>query len=127
MITKIGDWVKNHREWLWTGALVGLAAWPAYNLGLLRAQRGSQPLQEASVFQVRDGIVPRTDSQGQGSTSGVDKSDPRVVISKSATSMKYHHVWCAGAKQIKESNRVWFPSAADAQAAGYSLAGNCSE
>jgi len=127
IVTKIGDWVKDHRDWIWTGVLIALAAWPAYNLGLLRAQRGSQPLQEASLFRAREGIVPRAASAGQGSAPIVDKSDPRVVVSKSSKSMKYHHVWCAGAQQIKESNQVWFPSAADAQAAGYSLAGNCSE
>ena len=129
ILAKIGDWVKHHREWLWTGALIALAAWPAYNLGLLRASRGSQALQEASVFQVREGIVPRgSGAAGQGSQKpGIDKSDPRVVVSKASQSKKYHHVWCAGSSQINEANRLWFPSSADAIASGYSLAGNCSE
>jgi hypothetical protein len=104
---------------------MALAAWPAYNLGLLRASKGAEPLQEASVFQVREGIVPQGDSGQQGSQ--VDKSDPRVVVSGASSSKKYHHVWCTGAKQINEENKVWYPTAADAQAAGYSLAGNCRE
>ena len=129
ILAKIGDWVKQHRDWLWTGALIALAAWPAYNLGLLRASRGSQALQEASVFKVREGIVPQgSGSTGQGSQrQGVDKSDPRVVVSKASQSKKYHHAWCAGAKQIKEANQVWYPTAGDAQAAGYTIAGNCTE
>lgn len=43
----------------------------------------------------------------------------------SKTGAKYHLPWCAGAKQIKESNKVWFATKADAEKAGYSPASNC--
>jgi len=43
----------------------------------------------------------------------------------SVNSDKYHLPYCSGAKRIKESNRVWFASKADAAAAGYTPAGNC--
>ncbi len=46
-----------------------------------------------------------------------------VVASKNST--KYHFPWCAGAKQIKEENKIWFASAAEAEKAGYTKAGNC--
>lgn len=46
-----------------------------------------------------------------------------VVASKSGT--KYHFPWCAGAKSIKEANKVWFASIAEAKAAGYEPASNC--
>jgi hypothetical protein len=48
-------------------------------------------------------------------------------VSKSSASKKYHHAWCSSGLRIKEENRVWFPTADDAIAAGYSLAGNCRE
>jgi len=51
--------------------------------------------------------------------------DLRVVVSKSASSKLYHFTWCSGAKRIKEENKVWFNTEAEAVAAGYSLAGNC--
>ncbi len=51
--------------------------------------------------------------------------DSRVVASKASKSHLYHHTWCSGAKSIKESNQLWFDSAAAAEAAGYTLAGNC--
>jgi hypothetical protein len=124
IVAKTALWVKRH-GWSVLAAILGL--WSAYNLGLLAAHRGREPLQEAAVFQAREGNVPRTSSAaGQGTQQPqLDRSDTRVVVSKSSTSKKYHHPWCAGAKQIKEANRLWFASPAEAQAAGYTLAGNC--
>jgi|GEM_PF-230047 len=46
-----------------------------------------------------------------------------VVASKNGS--KYHYPHCPGAKQIKEENKVEFASAQDAEASGYTLAGNC--
>ena len=45
------------------------------------------------------------------------------VASKSGT--KYHLPWCAGAKQIKEENKIWFTTKEEAEKAGYSPAANC--
>ncbi len=53
----------------------------------------------------------------------IENSDQSVVGSKNGT--KYHFSHCSGAKLIKESNKVIFASPAAAEAAGYSLAGNC--
>src|SRR3989344_8845023 len=47
-----------------------------------------------------------------------------VVASKNGT--KYHYSHCAGAKQIKEENKISFNSPQEAEGAGYSLAANCS-
>jgi hypothetical protein len=38
----------------------------------------------------------------------------------SSHSDKYHHKDCPAVKQIKEENQVWFATAAEAEAAGYS-------
>jgi len=46
-----------------------------------------------------------------------------IVASKQGS--KYHLSSCPGAKQIKPENRVVFPSAAAAAAAGYEPAANC--
>lgn len=45
------------------------------------------------------------------------------VASKSGT--KYHLPWCGSAQQIKESNKIWFATKAEAEAAGYTPAANC--
>jgi hypothetical protein len=47
----------------------------------------------------------------------------QYVASKSGKS--YHLPWCSGAKQIKESNKIYFDSKEEAEAAGYSPAKNC--
>lgn len=46
-----------------------------------------------------------------------------VVTSKNGS--KYHYPHCAGAKQIKEENKIVFQTPAAAEAAGYTLAANC--
>lgn len=47
-----------------------------------------------------------------------------VIVSKNGA--RYHYPHCAGAKQIKEENKIIFPTPAAAEAAGYTLAANCS-
>lgn len=46
-----------------------------------------------------------------------------VVASKSGS--RYHYSHCSGAKQIKSENIITFQSPAAAEAAGYTLAANC--
>ncbi len=53
--------------------------------------------------------------------------DMRVVVSKASDSKKYHHFWCGSWKKIKVENQLWFSSAQEAEAAGYTLAGNCTK
>lgn len=47
----------------------------------------------------------------------------KYVASKSGT--KYHLPWCGSAKQIKESNKIWFNTKEEADKAGYTPAANC--
>ena len=50
-------------------------------------------------------------------------SGGQYVASKKGT--KYHLPWCPGAKQMKEENKIWFASKAEAEQAGYTPASNC--
>ncbi len=52
------------------------------------------------------------------------QSNTTVITSKNGT--KYHYLNCPGAKQIKEENKIVFASPSLAEAAGYTLAANCS-
>lgn len=45
------------------------------------------------------------------------------VASKTGT--KYYLPTCSAAKRIKEENRIWFATKADAEQAGYSAASSC--
>ncbi len=48
----------------------------------------------------------------------------QVVASKTGT--KYYPPQCTGADRISDANKIWFVSAAAAQAAGYAPATHCS-
>lgn len=50
-------------------------------------------------------------------------SGGEYVASKTGT--KYYLPWCGSAKRIKDENKVWFSSKAEAEAAGYEPAKNC--
>lgn len=124
MLAKIAKLVKPHLSDLFFGVCVVLIAVISYNLGRIRALEKT-PLklgQDAAIISALDD-APGT---GEGSARAPKKNlDPRVVASKSSSSKKYHYTWCAGAKKIKEENKLWFDTADKAVAAGYSLAGNC--
>lgn len=61
-------------------------------------------------------IVPREDFLVPEGSGG-------VVASKSGT--KYHFPWCAGARSIKDENKIFFESIGAAREAGYAPADNC--
>ncbi len=50
-------------------------------------------------------------------------TEKQIVASKNGT--VYHYVWCPGAKQIKEENKIYFYSPQEAEKAGYRPAKNC--
>ena len=54
-----------------------------------------------------------------------NEADTQVVVSKNGS--KYHYLWCPGAKQIKEVNKLYFSSQQEAEGAGYTRAANCPE
>ena len=59
-------------------------------------------------------------------TSNVDneiKTDKIFVASKNGK--KYYYAWCESANVIKEQNRIWFATQAEAEKAGYQPAANC--
>ena len=126
IIARIGEFVKRHRDHAWQGSVLLLIAWSGYNLGLIRAHQGTLPAQGLAA--VRDGIVSQTPSPSEKGTQApaVGHTDLRVVVSTTSSSKKYHFSWCSGAKRIKPENQKWFPSESSAQAAGYTLAANCS-
>lgn len=56
-------------------------------------------------------------------TSAAITTSKEYVASRSGT--RYHHISCAGAKQIKEENKIYFANPSAAEAAGYTRAVNC--
>lgn len=52
-----------------------------------------------------------------------DSSEKKFVASKSGT--KYYFPWCGTVSRIKEENKIWFATEAEARKAGYIPAANC--
>ena len=57
-------------------------------------------------------------------TPAVVASDNRAIVGNKRTKV-YHRPDCSGAAKVSQQNRVRFTTEAEAQAAGYRLAGNC--
>jgi hypothetical protein len=76
--------------------------------------------QQASVILTKQPV-------GTTTAVGVDNVSPakQMQLVGSKNGSKYHAMWCPGAAQIKESNKVFFASPQEAQAKGYIQAANC--
>ena len=124
MIAKITNWVKQYNRDIFLGGCMLLVAVLGYNVGQIRA------LSKSPVSFSQNAVVYQTEPSAEKITAKAAKvqtvpKDPRVVVSKNSKSKVYHHTWCSGAKRIKEENKIWFDTSTAAEAADYSLAGNC--
>jgi len=117
MIPSFPTWVNRHQRDILLVVAGTLIAVSSFNLGRFSASQDHQ----VSIHQAGGSAV----ATGSDAIAETGPMDTRVVVSRSSSSRKYHYSWCSGAKQIKEENKVWFATAALAEAAGYSLAGNC--
>ena len=121
-----GGWRGKGRELiqkLFLAMVIILVALLSFGIGRLASSRGAEGVKieydpNLSTAAATAAAVPLiTNPSLTPSSSG-------VVASKSGS--KYHYPSCPGAKQIKEANKITFPSAQAAEAAGYTLAANCS-
>ncbi len=125
MLSKILKKVNEHALDLFVVFSVACIALISYNLGRIRALEKTPVTVRQDATLIDSLVSPQTDVYQAGERVLPTPRDQRVVASKTSSSKKYHYTWCAGAKQIKPENQLWFPTAAEAQGAGYSLAGNC--
>lgn len=129
IISKISKLCKNYQHGIFIGFCLLITAGIGYNLGRIwvahnpvMAEAGEANIQDASRGSKSAQKGSRTQTKP---TIAATPIDPRVVVSKASSSRLYHHIWCSGAKRIKESNKRWFPTDTEAIAAGYTLAANC--
>lgn len=120
-------WTKCKSEWL-TGLVLVLVALSAFGLGRLSALTSPKtPLEliasPAATLTKTTGPASAPTSLNNNIDNNKNVSSGEVVASKEGS--KYHYPWCPGAKQIKEGNKISFPTSAAARAAGYTPAGNC--
>ncbi len=119
--------VKNHQKDIFLGFCIVLISLIGFNLGRLNApnQTETKTTNQANINSIYPTKTVLNPTQNQVKVTPKQPKDPRVVVSKTSTSKKYHFTWCPGAKKIKEANKLWFETDVAAQKSGYTLAGNC--
>ena len=110
---------------LFTSTLLCVIAVLAFFLG--RFSIGDQVVAVPAVTQVGAALVPlvATSSTGTATVPAIPLTEAMAKYVGSKSGTKYHLVTCAGAKRIKDENKIFFVSVEEAEAAGYSPASNC--
>lgn len=106
------------------GVLIVLIAVASFGLG--RLSMTSQTMvsgQNASVVLKNEPISAKTASTAPETNAPAEEAKETYVASKSGT--KFHLLWCPGASQIKEENKIYFATKEEALASGYTPAANC--
>jgi hypothetical protein len=129
MIARFTDFVKQFWHDIFVLGCIVLISVISYNLGRIRALEQT-PLrvgEGANIYTAAGAPQAGSNLQAKAAQPAISRAplDPRVVVSKSSTSKKYHYSWCSSGKQIKPENQIWYDTEAAAQQAGYTLAGNC--
>ena len=113
--------IKNLSEKLKTffvPAVFLLVALLAFGLGrLTKVEEGGGPIRIESPG-------PSAAAAAAGvAVSQQPVSSNQIVASRAGE--RYHWIWCPGAKRIKEENKIFFASPAEARRAGLTPAANC--
>ena len=125
MIPKLVKFCKLARRGggeLYLTAVIVLVAVISFGLGRLSKIREEKT--PITIENVKENA--ETGESKSLSTSNVDneiKTDKIFVASRNGK--KYYYIWCESANVIKEQNRIWFSTQAEAQKAGYQPAANC--
>ena len=115
---KIKHLVRSLGSDAWIIAIVVLVALASFGLGrlsVLYAEKG-----DFEVVYPHQQSASASEALPVGTTA---QNGGAYVASK--TGAKYHLPWCSGAQRIKNSNKIYFATKAEAEAAGYTPAGNC--
>ena len=111
MLPDISNFRKGISQDLAISLVIVLVGLSAFALGRLSAR------EEGGEVVIHNERLPAASAEAGSVVPG------GVVASKSGS--KYHYPWCAGARSIKEENKVWFESEEAARKKGYTPASNC--
>ena len=119
---RLVGWVKTNNKELYLATIIILTAVISFGLGRLSKIREEKT--PITIENVKENA--ETSESKPLLTSNVDsgiKADKIFVASRNGK--KYYYAWCESAKTIKEQNRIWFSTQAEAEKAGYQPAANC--
>jgi len=126
---RLVGWVKNNNTELYWAAVIILVAVISFGLGRLSKIREEKtPITIEKASSMSD-IDEKTNGAGimlehNSSTISNFPSSSKIFVA-SRNGKKYYYAWCESANVIKEQNRVWFSTQAEAEKAGYQPAANC--
>lgn len=134
MFDRIKAWVGEYKSDIAVGLLVFFISMASFGLGRLSVLMDNHPPVQInnpvdSPKNAPTTVVPAGDSRASSGVSpdsrlsGATSASGSYVASKNGSA--YHLTTCPGAKQIKESNKVYFSTKKEAESAGYRPAGNC--
>ena len=126
-LVKFGKLARRGGGELYLAAVIVLVAVISFGLGRLSKIREEKtPITIENVKENEE-----TSESKPLSTSNVDKTNSSAPSSSSKifvasrNGKKYYYAWCESANVIKEQNRIWFATQAEAEKAGYQPAANC--
>ncbi len=133
MIAKLINIIKSFQYRIFLTICIILISFISFNIGKIASnKKGSIKITEglseqtgANIYKAVSGDPDKVVNTVVSPTATPKPLDMRVVVSKASDSNKYHYTWCGSWKKIKPENQVWFNSDKEAEAAGYTLAGNC--
>ena len=126
---RLVGWVKNNNTELYWAAVIILVAVISFGLGRLSKIREEKtPITIENASSMSD-IDEKTNGAGimlehNSSTISNFPSSSKIFVA-SRNGKKYYYAWCESANVIKEQNRIWFSTQAEAEKAGYQPAANC--
>jgi len=127
MYQKLKSFIEH--DLIFMGILVVAVALVAFLLGRASVSAPVATLAPGDrVRQVAAPVMATTSVTTASSTDSLTTSTPSLVVKPyvgSRSGSKYHLTTCPSAAKIKDSNRVYFATAAEAEAAGYTKASNC--
>lgn len=135
-INKIKKQIESvERNDLYVAALIFLVGLSSFGLGRLSAVwPKKEPITIKNVEDVKDirnvgNVQSAVEQVKQSNISNISNNSNnfnikgKYIASKNGGS--YHLPWCSGAQRIKEENKIWFQTKAEAESRGYKPAGNC--
>jgi len=104
--------------------LVGVGAFGLGRLSFLESSKDTFKIYAPGPAAAGEAVRVLASPSEAPTRPAIDPNQPKnFVASKNGT--KYYGAGCSGASRIKAENQVWFGTIEDAEAAGYTLAANC--
>lgn len=123
--SKIGEWLRHNQADI--AIVIGfiLVTVIAFGAGRLSAPpvvKNPVVIEDSTASPAINllGNVSQPISNSVGQVTGISPVSQQGMFIASKGGTKYHWPWCSYGEKIKETNKIWFNSEAEAQQAGYS-------